>query len=82
MRLGTLAYDGDTFLVHIHVIPSDSDAIAELRAFRDRLRGDPVLMQAYMARKRAIIAAEITGFDYTVTKGSFIQAVLASDAEG
>jgi GrpB-like predicted nucleotidyltransferase (UPF0157 family) len=82
MRLGTLAYDGDTFLVHIHVIPADSDTIAEQRAFRDRLRSDPALMQAYMAQKRAIIAAEITGFDYTVTKGSFIQAVLASDAEG
>lgn len=82
MRLGTLAYDGETFLVHVHVIPADSGEIAEQRAFRDRLRSDPALMQEYMAQKRAIIAAEITGFDYTVTKGSFIRSVLASDVEG
>lgn len=83
MRLGTLAHDGDAFLVHVHVIPADSGELAALCAFRDRLRGDRGLTEAYMAQKREIIAAGfISGIDYTERKERFIEAVLAGDAEG
>jgi GrpB-like predicted nucleotidyltransferase (UPF0157 family) len=80
MRLGTLMHEGDAFLVHVHVIPADSGELAEQRAFRDRLRGDRALMAAYVAQKRAIIAAGMTqGIEYTERKGRFIEAVLARE---
>jgi GrpB-like predicted nucleotidyltransferase (UPF0157 family) len=83
MRLGTLAQDGDAFLVHVHVLPAESGELAALCAFRDRLRGDRGLTETYMAQKRAIIAAGfISGIDYTVRKGRFVEAVLAGDADG
>ena len=35
MRLGSFAHDGETFLVHVHVIPADSpEVVDEMRFFR------------------------------------------------
>lgn len=82
MRLGTLTQEGDAFLVHVHVLPAGSGELAALCTFRDRLRRDRGLMQAYMAQKRAILAAGNRSYDYTERKGRFIEAVLAGDAEG
>jgi len=77
MRLGALDYDGATFLLHVHVVPADSPEVAELRGFRDRLRADPALVAAYVARKRAIIGAGLVeGGAYARAKGAFIRAVL------
>jgi len=83
MRLGTLMHEGDAFLVHIHVLPANNGEMAAFCTFRDRLRGDQALMEAYMAQKRAIIAARMTsGIDYTLEKGPFVEVVLAGEAEG
>lgn len=80
MRIGTLHHDSDTFLLHVHVIPASSPQVAEQRAFRDRLRADPALVAAYVARKRAILAGGTTdGLDYSLAKGDFIEAVLAEE---
>lgn len=79
MRLGTLAHDGDTFLLHVHVIPADSEEVAHLRRFRERLRADPALVASYAARKREIIAAAMPSWDYTELKGAFIEAVVADE---
>ena len=82
MRTGALAYDGATFLLHVHVVPADDAEVARLRAFRDRLRADPALVAAYVARKEAIIAAGTTdGVDYAEAKGPFVAVALARSGE-
>jgi GrpB-like predicted nucleotidyltransferase (UPF0157 family) len=79
MRVGALEHDGQVFRLHIHVIAASSPEVAELRAFRDRLRADPALVAAYVARKQAILAAGITdSLDYSYAKGPFIRDVLAA----
>ena len=73
MRVGSLPYDGCTFRLHVHVIAADSPEVVSLRAFRDRLRADPVLVAAYVEQKRRIIAAGITDtVEYCERKGEFI----------
>jgi hypothetical protein len=52
MRVGSVGYKGTRFLLHAHVLAADSPEIAVMRAFRYRLRADPRLLDAYVARKR------------------------------
>jgi GrpB-like predicted nucleotidyltransferase (UPF0157 family) len=78
MRVGAVLYGGTEFRTHIHVIAADSPEVEEFRTFRDALHGDPALMQAYMSRKHEILAEGITdSLEYSKTKGSFCQDVLA-----
>lgn len=82
MRVGAYEYDGKLFRLHAHVIAMDSPEVAELRAFRDRLRNDPALLAAYVERKRQIIAAGVTDtVDYSLHKGDFVGAVLEGAIE-
>ena len=77
MRAGSFVHDGETFLVHIHVIPASSSEADEMRFFRACLRADPELLQAYVARKRDIIASGVTdSLEYCRIKGEFIKEVL------
>jgi GrpB-like predicted nucleotidyltransferase (UPF0157 family) len=77
VRLGTIAHDGATFRLHVHVIAADSPEVDEQRRFRDRLRGDPALVEEYVARKRAVLAGGVgDSNDYNLGKESFIQDVL------
>jgi GrpB-like predicted nucleotidyltransferase (UPF0157 family) len=77
MRTGSVDYDGARFRLHAHVIAADAPEASELRAFRERLRADPQLVDAYVARKRAIIAEGITdSLDYCYLKGGFVDEVL------
>ena len=46
MHVGSIRHDGDTFRLHVHVVPADSGEPDELRAFRVRLRADPEMMEA------------------------------------
>lgn len=79
MRLGAIEFDGVVFRLHVHVIALDSPEVEGLRRFRDSLRANPQLVAAYVARKREIIAAGTTNtIDYSMEKGSFIQAELGS----
>jgi GrpB-like predicted nucleotidyltransferase (UPF0157 family) len=81
MRTGTFEYDGSIFRLHAHVIAADSAEVEELRTFRERLRADPELVAAYVARKRAIIASGITDEgEYATAKGSFVQDALSGEA--
>lgn len=82
MRTGTLTHDGDTFLLHVHVVLSDSPEVAALLGFRDRPCADPALLADYVAQKRAIIAADTTdSIDYSRAKGEFIGAALMVTGE-
>ena len=79
MRVGTLAHAGAVFPLHVHVVLAGSpDGAHDLR-FRDLLRADPALVAAYVAEKRAILAAgPIDGTDYAEAKGPFIRRALAA----
>ena len=73
MRVGALEHDGTTFRLHVHVLAASSSEVATLRAFRERLRVDPKLLAAYVARKREIMASGVTeAADYTRLKSAFI----------
>ena len=78
MRVGSIRHDGDTFRLHVHVVPADSGEPDELRAFRGRLRADPEMREAYVQRKRGIIKGGTTdAMDYSIIKGSFVREALA-----
>jgi GrpB-like predicted nucleotidyltransferase (UPF0157 family) len=77
MRVGALDHEGTRFLIHVHVVPAQSPEVDEMRFFRTCLRADPELMQAYVAKKRALIAAGVTdALEYCRQKGAFIKDVL------
>jgi GrpB-like predicted nucleotidyltransferase (UPF0157 family) len=72
MRVGAVDHAGSTFRLHVHVIAAAAPEAAALRAFRDRLRADPDLVTAYVARKRAILVAGITDpVEYCEEKSAF-----------
>jgi GrpB-like predicted nucleotidyltransferase (UPF0157 family) len=77
MRTGAWTHDGETFFLHVHVIPADSPEVDAMRFFRACLRADPELVKAYVARKREIISDGITdSAEYCRIKGEFLKAVL------
>jgi GrpB-like predicted nucleotidyltransferase (UPF0157 family) len=76
MRVGSVLHDGETFLLHVHVIPADSPEVDDLRFFRACLRADPELRKAYVAKKKEIIAAGTTDpTGYSIEKREFIKEV-------
>jgi GrpB-like predicted nucleotidyltransferase (UPF0157 family) len=82
MRTGAINDEGETYLIHIHVVPESGPEAAELRDFRDRLRADPALVAEYVAAKRAILEAGVLdGVDYAEKKGKFIAALGYRGAE-
>ena len=77
MRVGSLEHAGETFRLHVHIVPADSGEPEEFRAFRDRLRSDPALLRRYVDRKRRIIEGGATNpVEYAQTKGDFVRQVL------
>jgi GrpB-like predicted nucleotidyltransferase (UPF0157 family) len=77
MRVGGLEFDGTQFRIHAHVIAHDSPEIQEMIGFRDRLRGDPGLVERYVSRKRAIISEGTSDpLDYARSKGTFVEGEL------
>jgi GrpB-like predicted nucleotidyltransferase (UPF0157 family) len=77
MRVGSWQQDGETFLLHVHIIPASSPEVEETRFFRACLRAVPELMKAYVAQKRKIIASGVTdSLEYCKAKGEFLKAVL------
>lgn len=81
VRIGTIAHDGETFRLHVHVIAADAPEAEEQRRFRDRLREDPALVAEYVARKRAVLAGGVADAnEYNQGKEAFIQGVLSDPA--
>ncbi len=77
MRVGSWVQDGETFLLHVHLIPASSPEVDQMRYFRACLRADPELMRAYVAQKRKIIAGGVTdSLEYCKAKGEFLKTVL------
>jgi GrpB-like predicted nucleotidyltransferase (UPF0157 family) len=82
MRIGAIDQEGETFLLHVHVVPDRTHHLVELVDFRNRLRADPALVAEYVAVKRAILDAGVReGDDYAERKGKFITALGYNGAE-
>jgi GrpB-like predicted nucleotidyltransferase (UPF0157 family) len=77
MRVGSLNHDGDTFRLHVHVVPAGSGEPEEFRVFRDRLRSDPGLLHRYVDHKRRIIEGGTKdSVEYAQRKGDFVRQAL------
>jgi len=81
MRVGAIEHDGQVFRLHVHVVARESPETVDLRRFRDALRRDDALSEAYQAKKRAILQSGLSEpVGYTREKGEFITAVLGQAA--
>jgi GrpB-like predicted nucleotidyltransferase (UPF0157 family) len=81
MRTGSIEHAGTAFLLHVHVIPAGSPEVGSQRRFRDRLRADAALREAYMTEKRAILASGITdSIEYSKAKHRFISGAIEGDS--
>ncbi len=79
MLVGTVVRDRLPFRIHCHVIPPARGELRELVAFREALRADDGLREAYAAAKERIVAAAPDGDDnqlYTLRKSDFVQDAL------
>jgi GrpB-like predicted nucleotidyltransferase (UPF0157 family) len=77
MRVGAIEYGGKRYRLHVHLIGMNSPEKETLRSFRDALRANPALRDAYQARKRAILQSGVReAQDYTYAKREFITSVI------
>ena len=81
MRVGAIEYEGAIYRLHVHIVAVESAEAKALYRFRDVLRIDAKLRDAYQARKRAILESGTSDpAGYTHAKGEFINAVVGSNA--
>jgi GrpB-like predicted nucleotidyltransferase (UPF0157 family) len=77
MLEGSLREDSDVFAIHLHVIPDGDPEIEEMRGFRERLRADPALREAYVEQKRRIVESGApNALEYSYEKGVFVVSTL------
>ena len=82
MRVGALRHEGQQFRIHAHVLGSGAPEIAELLAFRDRLRGNAALRASYETCKQTILAAGVTdSVAYAKAKARFFEDVGADKSK-
>jgi dephospho-CoA kinase len=75
MHVGSVVEDGTEFRIHFHVHPRGGGDLAKDLRFRDALRADPDLRDAYAAIKLGIVGAEGASADpvhYQGAKGVWI----------
>jgi len=83
MRVGAIDYGGKEYRLHVHIISADDPEVDSLRAFRDALRSDQDMRDAYQTRKRAILQSGVSNpADYTQAKSEFITAFMNSRVPG
>jgi GrpB-like predicted nucleotidyltransferase (UPF0157 family) len=91
MRVGSVRHAGTVFQLHVHVVAADAPNAAELLRFRDALRADPGLVAAYVAAKRAALAAAAVegvayasgdAIEYTQAKTPIVERVLGAASPG
>jgi GrpB-like predicted nucleotidyltransferase (UPF0157 family) len=77
MLEGSITEDGDVFWIHLHVVPLDDPEIEEMRAFRDRLRADAALREAYVAEKQRIVEEGVPdSLEYSYRKSIWVVETL------
>ena len=76
---GTVIHEATPFRVHLHVMPPARRELPELLGFRDALRADHALRDAYAEAKRRIVEdapdGDANGL-YTVRKSHFVEEAL------
>lgn len=78
--LGSILHEGDRFRIHLHLIAPDNEEVERQRRFRDRLRADPVLVEEYVAAKRATLERGAADADaYNDGKDAVIARILRID---
>ena len=81
MRVGAIEHRGRRYRLHAHVIAMTSPEVETLRLFRDLLRADAALRDAYQDKKRAILQSGVREPSaYTHAKGEFIHSVIGDSA--
>ena len=75
-RFHVLVHD-DHRVAHLHLMRTDEPRWAAQLAFRDALRGDDDLRDAYAALKRRLAATTSDREAYSEAKGDFVREVLA-----
>jgi GrpB-like predicted nucleotidyltransferase (UPF0157 family) len=74
---GTWTHNGDTFHLHVHLLPADSEEADSMRFFRSCLRADAELARAYVLQKRSIVAGGVSeDAEYCRQKAAFLKMVL------
>ena len=80
MRVGSVEYFGRRYRIHAHVTETGSCEARDLLLFRDLLRRDNTVRQAYVSEKRATVSRGITkSAEYSKAKGEFIHHVLSAN---
>ncbi|HEY8622655.1 MAG TPA: GrpB family protein [Casimicrobiaceae bacterium] len=81
MRVGAIEHEGRIYRLHVHIVAAESTEAKALYRFRNVLRMDEKLRDAYQAKKRAILQSGTSDpAGYTHAKGEFINAVVGSSA--
>jgi GrpB-like predicted nucleotidyltransferase (UPF0157 family) len=81
MRVGAIEHEGRIYRLHVHIVAAESAEAKALYRFRDVLRIDAKLRDAYQAKKRTILQSGTSDpAGYTHAKGKFINAVIGSSA--
>jgi GrpB-like predicted nucleotidyltransferase (UPF0157 family) len=76
MRIGAILHGTQLYRLHVHVVARDADEVGVLCGFRDRLRADPALRDAYVARKCEILTSGIRDpLEYSKEKEGFFAAL-------
>ena len=74
---GVWDYNGDAFLLHVHVLPAGSEEVDSIRFLRSCLRADTELARAYVQHKRAILSSGVADeAEYCRQKAVFLKMVL------
>ena len=74
---GAWVHNGDTFLLHVHLLPASAAEVDSIRFFRTCMRADTELARAYVQQKRAIVASGVTDeAEYCRQKATFLSMVL------
>lgn len=80
MRVGSFAFNAKTYPVHAHVISRGAAEARGMIRFREKMRADPALRRAYVARKREILRAGVAdSVEYSEIKGGFVREVLEGE---
>ena len=81
MLVGQVVHDGTPFRIHLHVMPPARRELAEQLGFRDALRADAALRDAYADVKRRLVEGDGTGAGlppdaYALRKAEFVEDAL------